>query len=62
MKLLTLATRASAVALCAGLFGAGGALAQGAQGPVTVIYTIIKRKNIQTVVTIIHSLHPRAFL
>lgn len=34
MKLLTLATRASAVALCASLFGASGVLAQSAQGPV----------------------------
>jgi OmpA-OmpF porin, OOP family len=34
MKLLTLATCASAIALCAGLFSVGGALAQGAQGPV----------------------------
>ncbi|MHB1119484.1 MAG: DUF2179 domain-containing protein [Bellilinea sp.] len=43
-------------------FGVTCVPAEGAQGPVTVIYTIIKRKNIQTVVTIIHSLHPRAFL
>jgi uncharacterized protein YebE (UPF0316 family) len=35
---------------------------KGAQGPVTVVYTVIKRKDIQAVVTIIHTLHPRAFL
>ena len=35
---------------------------EGAQGPVTVIYTIIKRKDIQAVMTIIHTLHPHAFL
>lgn len=35
---------------------------EGASGPVTNIHTIIKRKDIQAVVTIIQTLHPRAFL
>ncbi|MFZ3079864.1 MAG: DUF2179 domain-containing protein [Bellilinea sp.] len=35
---------------------------EGAQGPVTVVYTVIKRKDIQAVMTIIHDLHPHAFL
>jgi len=43
-------------------FGVTCVAGSGAQGPVTVVYTVIKRKDIQAVVTIIHSLHPRAFL
>lgn len=36
--------------------------ATGGQGPVTIIYTIIKRRDLEQVVTIIHTLHPHAFL
>lgn len=43
-------------------FGVTCVPGQGAQGPVTIIYTIIKRKDLQMVVTLIHTLHPRAFL
>lgn len=43
-------------------FGVTSFPATGAQGHVTIIYTIIKRRDLETVVSIIHSLHPRAFL
>ncbi len=35
---------------------------KGTQGDVTLVYTIIKRKDLQPVTTIIHSLHPQAFI
>jgi uncharacterized protein YebE (UPF0316 family) len=35
---------------------------EGVYGTVTLIYTVIKRKELQAVVAIIHTLHPRAFL
>ncbi|MBN2499968.1 MAG: DUF2179 domain-containing protein, partial [Anaerolineales bacterium] len=35
---------------------------QGYQTGVTLVYTIIKRKNLQEVTAIIHQLHPAAFL
>lgn len=36
--------------------------AHGATGSVTLIYTIVKRRDFQAVVDIIHKLHPKAFL
>ena len=35
---------------------------QGANGPVKLIYTVVKRKDIPTVTGIIHQTHPHAFL
>jgi uncharacterized protein YebE (UPF0316 family) len=35
---------------------------RGANGPVKLIYTVVKRKDIPTVLTIIHQTHPHAFL
>lgn len=35
---------------------------QGTQGAVTLVYTVIKRKDLAAVVAIIHTLHPKAFL
>lgn len=35
---------------------------QGTQGAVTLVYTVIKRKDLAAVVAIIHALHPKAFL
>jgi uncharacterized protein YebE (UPF0316 family) len=35
---------------------------QGADGPVQLIYTIVQRKNLATVLAIIHRTHPHAFL
>lgn len=35
--------------------------AQGSQGPVKIIFTIVKRKDIQNVLDIIRSCHPQAF-
>ncbi len=35
---------------------------QGANGPVKLIYTIVPRRNLEEVFTIIHQTHPRAFL
>jgi uncharacterized protein YebE (UPF0316 family) len=35
---------------------------EGANGPVTLVYTIIKRKDLPSVVAIIHQTHPKAFL
>ena len=35
--------------------------AQGAQGPVKIIFTIVKRKNIEHVLEIIRSNNPQAF-
>jgi uncharacterized protein YebE (UPF0316 family) len=43
-------------------FGVTCVGAAGAQGPVTIIYTVIKRKNLEKVVAMIHALHPKAFL
>lgn len=34
----------------------------GANGPVKLIYTIVPRKNLEDVLSIIHQTHPRAFL
>ncbi len=35
---------------------------EGVYGPVTLVYTVIKRKDLQIVTAIIHALHPKAFL
>lgn len=35
---------------------------QGANGPVKLIYTVIKRKDIAAVLSLIHKTHPHAFL
>lgn len=35
---------------------------EGATGPVTLVYTIIKRKDLSSVVDLIHQTHPKAFL
>ena len=35
---------------------------EGATGPVTMVYTVIKRKDLPGVVSIIHQTHPKAFL
>jgi len=35
---------------------------QGSNGPVKLIYTIVKRKDIAVVLSLIHQTHPRAFL
>ncbi len=35
---------------------------RGAQSDVTLVYTIIKRKDLQAVTSIIHRLHPHAFI
>lgn len=35
---------------------------QGANGPVKMVYTIVPRRNLEEVFTIIHQTHPRAFL
>jgi len=35
---------------------------EGATGPVTLLYTVIKRKDLSNVVSIIHQTHPKAFL
>lgn len=52
--------------VCANLkkagFGITTVAGAGANGPVTLLYTIIKRKDLPTVVSIIHQTHPKAFL
>jgi len=35
---------------------------QGANGPVKLVYTIVPRRNMENVLSIIHQTHPRAFL
>jgi uncharacterized protein YebE (UPF0316 family) len=35
---------------------------QGATGPVTLVYTVVKRKDMARVLSIIHQTHPNAFL
>jgi len=35
---------------------------KGASGPVTLIYTVVKRKDLRVVTDIIHQSHPRAFI
>lgn len=48
--------------LCDAGFGVTSFPAAGGHGPVTVIYTVIKRRDLNQVVSIIHSDHPHAFL
>jgi uncharacterized protein YebE (UPF0316 family) len=36
--------------------------AQGSSGKVSLIYTVVKRRDLHEVVDVIHSLHPKAFL
>ncbi|MBU2610125.1 MAG: DUF2179 domain-containing protein [Chloroflexi bacterium] len=43
-------------------FGVTSVDAQGAVGPVALIYTVVKRRDLSTVVGIIHQSHPKAFL
>jgi uncharacterized protein YebE (UPF0316 family) len=43
-------------------FGVTSVEGQGVNGPVKLIYTIIQRKNISNVLSIIHRTHPQAFL
>ena len=52
--------------VCANLKQAGYGITtvpgEGATGPVTLLYTVIKRKDLANVVGIIHQTHPKAFL
>jgi uncharacterized protein YebE (UPF0316 family) len=48
-------------ALRAADFGVTAINAQGATGPVHVIYTVIKRRNLERVLTIAHHFHPNVF-
>ncbi|MDI6770773.1 MAG: DUF2179 domain-containing protein [Anaerolineales bacterium] len=43
-------------------FGVTSVDAQGAVGPVALVYTVVKRRDLATVVGIIHQSHPKAFL
>jgi uncharacterized protein YebE (UPF0316 family) len=43
-------------------YGVTGVDGQGANGPVKLIYTVVKRRNLKEVVSLIHATHPRAFL
>jgi len=43
-------------------YGVTGVDGQGAAGPVKLIYTIVRRKDLADVVSIIHQTHPKAFL
>ncbi len=43
-------------------YGVTGVNGEGANGPVKLIYTIVKRRHIKDVVAIIHACHPKAFL
>ncbi len=43
-------------------YGVTTVAGEGSTGPVTLVYTIIKRKDLPTVVGIIHQTHPKAFL
>jgi uncharacterized protein YebE (UPF0316 family) len=45
-----------------GGFGVTQVDGRGANGPVKLIYTVVKRKDITTALTIIHQSHPHAFL
>jgi len=48
--------------LSAGGYGVTSVNAEGSKGPVTLVYTIIKRKDLQAVQEIIQSVNPHAFL
>ncbi len=43
-------------------YGVTGVNGEGANGPVKLMYTIVKRRNLKDVVNLIHATHPRAFL
>lgn len=43
-------------------YGVTGVNGEGANGPVKLVYTIVKRRNLKDVVNLIHATHPRAFL
>lgn len=43
-------------------YGVTGVDGEGANGPVKLIYTVVKRRNLREVVAIIHDCHPKAFL
>ncbi len=43
-------------------YGVTGVDGEGANGPVKLIYTVVKRRNLKQVVAIIHDCHPKAFL
>jgi uncharacterized protein YebE (UPF0316 family) len=43
-------------------YGVTGVDGEGANGPVKLIYTIVKRRHLKEVVNIIHACHPKAFL
>jgi uncharacterized protein YebE (UPF0316 family) len=43
-------------------YGVTGVNGEGANGPVKLVYTIVKRRNLKDVVNLIHATHPKAFL
>lgn len=43
-------------------YGVTGVDGEGANGPVKLIYTVVKRRHLKDVVGIIHASHPKAFL
>lgn len=43
-------------------FGVTSVDAHGAVGPVALVYTVVKRRDLSTVVSVIHQSHPKAFL
>jgi uncharacterized protein YebE (UPF0316 family) len=43
-------------------YGVTGVDGQGANGPVKLIYTVVKRKDLPVVLAVIHRTHPHAFL
>lgn len=42
-------------------YGVTGVNGEGANGPVKLVYTVVKRRHLKEVVGIIHACHPRAF-
>lgn len=48
--------------LAAAGYGVTSVNGQGSNGPVQVIYTVVKRKDLSIVLEVIHQTHPRAFL
>ena len=48
--------------LSAAGYGVTSVDGQGANGPVKLIYTVVKRKDLSIVLAVIHRTHPRAFL
>jgi uncharacterized protein YebE (UPF0316 family) len=43
-------------------YGVTGVDGQGANGPVKVVYTVVKRRYLKDVIRIIHDVHPKAFV